>query len=201
MPSPPPVKKTDTQDSQPVEPAMPEFSYELKIPRDRIAVIIGPKGKQKREFESLTKTKINVDSREGDVQLIGKDSLALFALREVIKAIGRGFNPEIAQLLLKPDYVLEVVDITEYNRQKSHIQRLRGRVIGADGKARVTLERLTDTFIVVYGKTISVIGNTERSLLARRAVEILLEGSTHASVYKWLEKHGKQLRKKEGFSF
>lgn len=180
---------------------MPEFSYELKIPKDRIAVIIGPKGATKKELQEQTRTKINVDSKEGDVQLIGRDSLALFALREVIKAIGRGFNPEIATLLLKQDYVLEVVDITEYNRQKTHIQRLRGRVIGADGKARVTLERLTETFIVVYGKTISIIGNTERSLLARRAVETLLEGSTHASVYKWLEKQGKQLRKKEGFSF
>ena len=194
MPSPPPVHKTDT-------PALPEFSYELKIPKDRIAVMIGPKGSMKKELEEQTKTTIRVDSKEGDVQLIGKDSLALFALREVIKAIGRGFNPEIASLLLKQDYALEVVDITEFNRHKSHIQRLRGRVIGSDGKARVTLERLTETFIVVYGKTISIIGTTERSLLARRAVETLLEGSTHASVYKWLEKQGKSLRKKEGFSF
>ena len=197
-PSPPPA---DEADKTPAVPAgVPqEFSYGLKVPKDRIAVIIGPKGKMKKELEEQTRTHIKVDSREGDVQLIGKDSLALFSLREVIKAIARGFNPEIAMLLLKQDYALEVVDITDYNRQKSHLQRLRGRVIGADGKARVTLERLTETFIVVYGKTISVIGTTERCLLARRAVETLLEGSTHASVYKWLEKHAKQLRKKEGF--
>ncbi|MBN1275356.1 RNA-processing protein [Candidatus Woesearchaeota archaeon] len=196
-PSPPPVDETATP--PPREPAIPEFSYELKIPKDRIAVLIGPKGLMKKELEEQTKTSIKVDSKEGDVRLFGKDSLALFSLREVVKAIGRGFNPEVAILLLKQDYVIEIIDVSEYSRQKSHLQRLRGRVIGADGKARVTIENLTETSIVVYGKTISVIGTTERSMLARRAVEALLDGSTHASVYKWLEKAAKRLRKKEGF--
>ena len=54
-PSPPPVDETEQQDSQPEEFDMPEFSYELKIPRDRIAVLIGPKGKMKRELEEQTK--------------------------------------------------------------------------------------------------------------------------------------------------
>ena len=197
MSSPPPVDETETP-AAPREQDIPEFSYELKIPKDRIAVLIGPKGKMKKELEEQTKTSIKVDSKEGDVFLQGKDSLALFALREVVKAIGRGFNPEIAQLLMKQDYVLEIVDITEYNRNKSHLQRLRGRVIGADGKARVTIERLTETFIVVYGKTICIIGTTERALLAKRAIDSLLEGSTHAAVYKWLEKQAKQIRRKEG---
>lgn len=181
--------------------ALPEFSYELKIPKDRVAVLIGPKGKQKRELQSQTKSKIAVDSKEGDVRLTGKDSLALFTLKEVVAAIGRGFNPEIAQLLFKQDYVLEIVSIADYSQAKSHLQRMRGRVIGADGKARVTIERLTETFMVVYGKTVAIIGTTERTMLARRAVESLLEGSTHAAVYKWLEKGAKAIRKKEGISF
>ncbi|MBW2982765.1 KH domain-containing protein [Candidatus Woesearchaeota archaeon] len=176
-----------------------EFSYDLKVPKDRVAVLIGPKGQTKKELEAQTRTRIIVDSKEGDVKLQGKDSLALFALRGVVKAIGRGFNPEFAQLLLKQDHVLEVVDISEYGgKEKNHLVRLRGRVIGADGKARTTIERVTETFIVVYGKTIGIIGTTERAMLARRAVEALLEGSTHASVYKWLEKSAKKVRREEG---
>ncbi|MBD3209726.1 RNA-processing protein [Candidatus Woesearchaeota archaeon] len=200
-PSPPPVDETDTPVPASQDPALPEFSYELKVPKDRIAVLIGPQGKVKQELEEQTKTSIKVDSKEGDVSLQGKDSLALFALREVVKAIGRGFNPEIATLLLKQDYVIEIVNCNDYAQQKSHVQRLRGRVIGADGKARTTIEHVTETSIVVYGKTISIIGTTERAMLARRAVELLLEGSTHAAVYKWLEKNIKQFRKKEGLSF
>lgn len=211
-PSPPPAKmadknqpvpgKAEKQSSDAPRPVgLPEFSYELKIPRERIAVLIGPKGAVKRELEEQTRSRINVDSKEGDVRLTGKDSLALFSLKEVVAAIGRGFNPEFAQLLFKQDYVLEVVNIMEYNRHKSHLERLRGRVIGAEGKARVMIERLTETFVVVYGKTIAIIGTTERATLARRAVDSLLEGSTHAAVYKWLEKAAKALRKKEGISF
>jgi ribosomal RNA assembly protein len=204
MPSPPPAKAdsagSPTVAAQPL-PDLPEFSYDLKIPRDRVAALIGVKGSTKRDLEELTKTKLVIDSKEGDVSLRGTDSLALFSLREVVKAIGRGFNPEIAQLLLKQDYALEVVEITDYSHQKSHLERLRGRAIGADGKARITIENLTGTFIVVYGKTISIIGSTERAILARRALETLLEGSTHATVYKWLEKAAKQLRKSEGLSF
>lgn len=191
-----PVDMEETDLSIPI----PEFSYELKIPKDRIAVLIGPKGEVKKDLEGQTKSKITIDSKEGDVFITGKDSLGLFAAREVVKAIARGFNPEIAQLLLKQDYVIEIVNITEYSDKKNHIQRMRGRVIGADGKARTTIENLTETYIVIYGKTIAVIGTNERAMLARRAVETLLDGSTHASVYKWLEKAAREIRKKEGFS-
>ena len=48
----------------------------------------------------------------------------------------------------------------DYSREKSHVIRMRGRVIGAEGKSRVTIEHLTETFMVVYGKTISIIGST-----------------------------------------
>jgi ribosomal RNA assembly protein len=55
-----------------------------------------------------------VDSAEGDIFISGEDALGLYTAREVIKAIGRGFNPDIAKLLLKQDYVLEIIHMTEY---------------------------------------------------------------------------------------
>ncbi len=177
-----------------------EFSYELKIPKDRVAVLIGVKGQVKKSLEDHTKVKIDVDSKEGEVTLTGKDSLALYSLREVIKAIGRGFNPEIAQLLLKQDYSLELIQIQDYVKNKNHIQRLRGRVIGAGGKARATIEQLTECFIVIYGKTIGIIGTNERAGIAYRAVESILEGSPHANVYRWLEKSCKQLKRREALN-
>ena len=107
--SPPPEQSGNNASDIHVEQEFSEFSYELKIPKDRVAVLIGQKGKIKRDFESQTKTKMKIDSQEGDVILTGKDSLALYSLREVIRAIGRGFNPEIASLLFKQDYVLEII--------------------------------------------------------------------------------------------
>ena len=173
-----------------------EYSYDLRITKDRIAVLIGSKGETKNELEKETECKINVDSKEGDVTISGKDAIKLFALREVIKAISRGFNPDIARQLLKQDYVLEVISLNDYSKEKSHQLRLKGRVIGADGKSRNTLELLTECSISVYGKTISIIGSVENIGNCKRAVETLLSGSPHANVYKWLERQRKLSKQK-----
>lgn len=171
-----------------------EFAYELKIPRERVAVLIGVKGELKRQLERQTKTKIQIDSIEGDVTITGSDALLLYSCREIVRAIGRGFNPEIAQLLLKQDYGIEFINLNEYARTPNDLERLRGRVIGEGGKSRKTIEDLTFTNISVYGKTIGIVGPLERVPYARQAIEALLSGRKHGTVYKFLERKRKEMR-------
>lgn len=165
-----------------------EFSYEIRIPKERIAVLIGKKGEIKKDIEERTKTKISVDSKEGDIIINGEDALGLYSAREVITAVARGFNPEIAMSLLRSDYILEVISIKEYCKTKNSELRLKGRVIGTEGKSRKTIEDLTETSISVYGKTISIIGEASNVLNAKKAIETLLKGGNHASIYRFLEK-------------
>ena len=173
-----------------------EFAYELKIPKDRIAVLIGKKGETKNQLEALTKTKIDIDSKEGEVSITGKDPVSMYVVKEVITAIGRGFNPEIAQLLLKQDYAFEVIDVSEYTKTKAELKRLKGRVIGQEGKSRRAIEELSEVYISVYGKTIGIIGEVSAVSVARRAVDALLAGAEHSSVYKSLERHRREIKKK-----
>jgi len=175
---------------------MDEFSYELKIPKERVAVLIGKDGCVKKSLEDETKTKINVDSKEGDVIITGKDPLLLYGAREVIRAVGRGFNPEIAMLLLKQDYAFELIPITEFVTE-NHLVRIKGRIIGRDGKSRRIIEELTDSHICVYGKTVGIIGTHESLASSKRAVEALLSGSPHASIYKFLEKRRREMKRAE----
>ena len=175
---------------------MTEYSYELKVPKNRVAVIIGKGGSIKKDIEESTNTKLDIDSKEGDVFVSGEDALGLYTAREIIKAIGRGFNPDVAKLLLKQDYVFEVVDVSEFVKSKDAIVRLKGRVIGKEGKSRRLIEELTECNISVFGKTIGVIGLPEASANARQAVESLLKGSTHANVYKWLESRRRELKRR-----
>ena len=176
---------------------MKEFSYELKIPHERVAVLIGKNGEVKKDIESNTKTKIKIDSQEGDIFVYGKDALGLFTAREVIRSIGKGFNPEIAKLLLKQDYVFEVIGLKEFTgKSKNTLLRLKGRVIGKDGKSRRLIEELSESYISVYGKYVGIIGLPESVSMAKRACEALLRGSTHANVYKWLEKKRRELKRK-----
>lgn len=174
-----------------------EYSYGLKVPRNRIAVLIGKSGEVKKQLEAETYTKIDIDSREGDVTVTGTDAINLLCTREIIKAIARGFNPEIAKLLMKQDYVFEQLDINDYVKHRSHSIRLKGRVIGEDGKSRRTIEDLSETYISVLGKTICIIGLGENVAMAKRAIEALLGGSPHASVYRALERKRAQMRRAE----
>jgi ribosomal RNA assembly protein len=165
-----------------------EFKYDIKIPKERVAVLIGTKGETKRLIEKETSTKLDIDSEEGDVVVSGEDSINLFDTREIINAIGRGFNPSVALKLKKIDNSFELISLNEIARNKNDMERLKGRVIGQEGKSRKVIEDLTNCDVCVYGKTIGIIGSIEDVGYARRAIEMLLDGAMHASVYKFLEK-------------
>ncbi len=171
------------------------YQDELKIPKERTAVLIGKKGSTKRYIEKFTNTKLIIDS-EGDVIIQGEDSLDVYTTKNIIKAIGRGFNPKIALNLLEDDFCLEIIEIKEFSgKSDKKLRRLRSRVIGTKGKCRDNIERLTDTNISIYGKTISIIGSLENAAIAKEALERLLYGSEHGNVYKWLENKRAILKK------
>ena len=174
---------------------MGEFMYALRIPKERVPVLIGTKGSMKKRLETDLNITLRVDSEEGDVQVFGDDALTLLSAREIIRAIGRGFNPDIAYALTKPDFALELIDLKDYSGTKKTLIRKRGRVIGEGGKARRTIEELTDTHLSVYGKTIGIIGRVEDAAAARKAVEALLGQATHSGVYKQLEQRRTKIRR------
>ncbi|PIY59884.1 RNA-processing protein, partial [Candidatus Woesearchaeota archaeon CG_4_10_14_0_8_um_filter_47_5] len=64
---------------------MSEYVYELKIPLERVAVLIGKSGETKQRLEEATKTRIEVNSEEGDVKIRGEQSLELFTAQEIVK--------------------------------------------------------------------------------------------------------------------
>lgn len=173
-----------------------DLSYDLKIPKDRIAVLIGKQGSMKKEIESQTETKLEIDSEEGDIFVSGNDALKLYSAREIIKAVGRGFNPEIALSLLKTDYVLEIINIADFIKNKNHLERIRGRLIGSEGKSRRIIEDMAECNICVYGKTVSVIGLNENLPTAKKAIEMLLTGAPHSTVFKFLEKNRRNAKYK-----
>ena len=71
---------------------------------------------------------------------------------------------------------------------------MRGRLIGKNGKTRRIIEELTGCDMVVYGNTVALIGNSVSLPVAKHAVELLLGGSEHATVYHYLESQRPMLR-------
>ncbi len=171
------------------------YSYEVRIPKERVAVLIGKKGSTKRQLEKATKTRIEVDSDEGKV-IISGESLDVYNGKLVVQAVGRGFNPAVAISLCEEENCFEVVNIKDYaGNSKKKMARLKSRIIGSKGKAWKNIERLTNTCISVYGKTVCIIGTVDEVTVAKEAVENILKGAPHGPVYNWLESKRKRSRR------
>jgi len=173
----------------------------VKIPGDRIGALVGPEGKVKAAIERKLSVGLQVDSQNGTVQITlppnTEDPTVLFRAKEVVTAIGRGFAPNHAFRLLDDDEVIfEVIDLREtVGRSQADLKRLKGRVIGKEGKTRRIIEELSGANISVYGHTISIIGYADQAAIAREAVRMLIRGSLHGTVYRFLHKKRRELKK------
>ncbi|MCD4740069.1 KH domain-containing protein [archaeon] len=168
-----------------------DYEEYLFVPKERIGVLIGEKGRTRQAIEKKTGVKIEIDSETGEVNLERSektDALKALQAREVIKAIARGFSPERALKLLQDDYYLKVIDLEEYIGSERALARQKARLIGTDGKARRFLEKTTNTEISVYGKSVAIIGDLKEVELAAEAITRLVSGSPHGKVYKFIGK-------------
>ena len=169
-----------------------------RIPQDRIAVLIGRKGITRRALEEATNSKLHIDSKSGDVSVVWNedfDPILRMKFPDVIRAIGRGMNPERALQLLKDDQHLMLFDMREYVGKNANQQRrIRSRLIGRNGRIRELIEEHSGAEIVIYGSTVVIIGDEEALPLASQAVERLLQGAEHSSVLKHLESERRKKR-------
>ncbi|MEM2094689.1 MAG: KH domain-containing protein [Candidatus Bathyarchaeia archaeon] len=172
-----------------------------KIPIERVGVLIGPGGSVKRTVEEKLSVQLQVDSKTGDIEVTtapGVNPANAFRARDIVVAIGRGFSPENALRLLDEELSLIIIDLRDFfGRSRSDIMRVKGRIIGTNGKARRNLEEYTNTKISVYGHTVSIIGDVEHIEVAREAINLLIHGGTHQSVYRFLDEKKAELRKSE----
>ena len=181
---------------------MSEIRLMVRIPRERIGVLIGPGGSVKKKIEELGEVRLNVDSESGTVEIIGKPNMSdpakALQVQNVVLAIGRGFSPERAWKLFEEDVMLDIIDLREYfGHSKSNMERVRGRIIGTEGKTRRIIEEMTKTSISVYGHTIAIIGLPENVAIAREAVQMLIEGKPHSAVYRFLHRKRREMKRRE----
>ena len=177
----------------------------LKIPMDRVAILIGHNGETKNEIEKRSGLKIDIDSKLGEVVIDDhevEDPLIVIKVENIIKAIGRGFSPDKAYRLFDDDADFFIFDLYAYvGKKPAHLRRLKSRVIGREGKTKRVLEELTDSKISVYGHTISIISDILKMNILKKSVDLLLTGSKHATVYRFVESQMKELRMEQRYGF
>jgi ribosomal RNA assembly protein len=179
-----------------------ETRVNATIPLDRLGVLIGTEGSTKNKIEQAFKARLLIQSESGIVEIVpseaSDDPTTILRARDVVIAIARGFSPQRALKLVDDDIVLDVIDLREtFGRNERDIARLKGRVIGREGKIRRLIEEMTNTQVSVYGHTIAMLGQFETVTAAREAIELLLKGKQHSTVYKLLRKIKSESKKRE----
>lgn len=159
---------------------------QVRIPEERVGVLIGEDGETKEKFEKFTGCELKVEDNVASVEGEPVDEMVA---RDIVKAIGRGFTPEKAFQLLEKMTALHVIDVKEFADTRNSRERLKGRVIGRDGEARRHIEKEANVEISVYGSTVSLIGDAGNIEMAREAIKMLLNGSSHSTAYNYLEKN------------
>ena len=168
----------------------------VKIPQDRIGVLIGEGGETMREIESAADVRLDIDSENGAVAIdaVG-DPVRGLKGPDVVRAIGRGFAPDDALELLTDEMMLfDVVDIAAASRNQNDLKRKKGRLIGEGGRTRELMEELSGASVVIYGSTLSTIGTPPQVDAVRTAAEMLLDGAPHGAVYSFLEDRHRELK-------
>jgi len=167
------------------------FEQSVRVPLERIGVVIGKGGSTRKSFEEELGVVLSVDSKSGSV-VVKCDSIEkgdpMKAVR-VVEAIGRGFSPQRAHRLLGEEVAFEVIDLRDFaGKSVNALGRIRGRIIGVNGKSRRVIEELTGCYLSVYGRSVALIGEPTEMRLAMEAVKMLASGSPHRTVYNMLQK-------------
>ena len=165
----------------------------VRIPEERIAVLIGTGGAVKKAIEEKSGAHLDIDRDDNSVLVTAPpdvDPWGALKARDVVLAVGRGFSPERAFRLFRGEMYLEILDMKEISgkRTKEAMRRLRARLIGERGRARERVEELSGCLVSVYGSAVALIGSAEQLDRGVRGVKLLIRGSEHGTVFSYLER-------------
>lgn len=163
----------------------------VKIPAERVAALVGRNGEAKKQIEKAAGVRLKVDE-EGEVMIEG-DAEKIFFAKDVVRAVGRGFEPRVALKILREGFHFHVINLKEYTNTNNAMRRIKGRIIGEKGRIKDEIENAADSHISIYGHTVGVIGPMDSVQIALEAVGMIINGAMHSTVLNYLAKAKRNL--------
>jgi ribosomal RNA assembly protein len=148
---------------------------------DKIVRII----KGKKKLEEKLNVKITIQGR--NVSLEGKPEDEYLA-GQVIEALDMGFPFSHALEIVTEDHMFEMINIKDHTKRRD-LERIRGRIIGTQGKTLQTLSELTECHLELKGNKVGLIGPPENIKIATEAIVSIIHGSKQANIYSFLERN------------
>ncbi|KAK5167069.1 ribosomal RNA assembly protein krr1 [Saxophila tyrrhenica] len=99
------------------------------------------------------------------------DPAAILNARDLIKLLARSVPAPQALKILEDGVACDVIKIRGLVRNKDRFVKRRQRILGPNGSTLKALELLTQTYILVQGNTVSVMGGYKSLKEVRRVVE------------------------------
>ncbi len=159
------------------------------LEKDRIPVFIGTSGGKKRELEKKFKCTIDVNSETGEVLIESEDSVSNFIMTNIVHAVNYGHNPDNAMKLEDETFVIDTIDLKKSVKDHSRLKIIIGRIIGKEGSTRRAIEEITKCNLSIKDHFVSVIGPYENTILVHEALDMLIKGASHKTLYSYLEKN------------
>ncbi|MDP8012717.1 MAG: KH domain-containing protein [Nanoarchaeota archaeon] len=147
---------------------------------------IGELKQQKRFFKDMNDLGVDVSIRGNVVSFSSDRAVDMLSIRDMLLAFGRGFVYDTARMLLDDQYELRIIKLSDYSKSENRQFQIKARIIGRRGSIKRQIGKLTSCFIVVYGKTVSVIGPYEGVEIAVEAIDLLSKGAKYTTVFKFI---------------
>ncbi|MCR8463355.1 MAG: hypothetical protein QXH55_03805 [Candidatus Korarchaeota archaeon] len=157
------------------------------VDEDRLGAVIGSKGRVEKYIENKLNVDIKIDTQKGKVLIITERNNIENGLRAkmIVEAIAHGISFDHAKKLIdNPDYVLEVLDISEYARNKSDMIRIKARLIGQGGKIKTLIEDELSVKISIRDKYVAILGKHTNVNIAKDVIQMICRGSKYGRALK-----------------
>ena len=99
------------------------------------------------------------------------DPFIIVKARDVCSLMSRGITFEQAKRVLDDGVFSDVIKIGNFVKDVERFKRRRQRILGPDGATLKALELLSNTYIFIQGKTVSVIGDVKGIKTVRSVIE------------------------------
>ena len=152
-----------------------------QIIQDKVIRVIQARKDLEKELE------VKIENKGKEITITGTPDKEYIA-EQVLEAVGMGFPINVALMIKEDDVIMEKINVKQFTK-RNDLLRIRGRIIGTEGKTKKTISHLADCFIEMRDNDIAILGYPENVEIAKEAIISIIRGAKQANAYAYLEHH------------